>query len=46
VGEGGDMTPEAFGLLRAQELEAKIKQLGPSTTWRPSSASRCRVRVA
>jgi putrescine aminotransferase len=28
VGEGGDMTPDAFGLLRAQELEAKILQLG------------------
>ena len=26
--EGGDMTPEAFGLMRAQELEAMIKQLG------------------
>ena len=26
--EGGDMTPEEFGLARAQELEAKIKELG------------------
>ena len=27
--EGGDMTPEEFGLKRAQELEAKILELGP-----------------
>jgi len=27
--EGGDMTPEEFGLARAQELEAKILELGP-----------------
>ncbi|PID45772.1 MAG: aspartate aminotransferase family protein [Proteobacteria bacterium] len=26
--EGGDLTPEAFGLKRAQELEAKILELG------------------
>ena len=26
--EGGDMTPDAFGLMRAQELEAKILELG------------------
>lgn len=26
--EGGDLTPEAFGLARAQELEAKILELG------------------
>ena len=26
--EGGDMTPEAFGLMRAQEMEAKILELG------------------
>ncbi|CAN0577893.1 unnamed protein product [Ectocarpus sp. 12 AP-2014] len=26
--EGGDMTPEEFGLKRAQELEAAIKELG------------------
>ncbi len=26
--QGGEMTPEAFGLLRAQELEAKILELG------------------
>lgn len=26
--EGGDMTPEAFGLMRAQELEEKILELG------------------
>lgn len=26
--EGGDMTPEEFGLARAQELEAKIKEVG------------------
>ena len=26
--EGGDMTPEAFGLMRAQELEAEILRLG------------------
>ncbi len=26
--QGGDMTPEAFGLMRAQELEATIKELG------------------
>lgn len=26
--EGGDMTPAAFGLARAQELEAKILELG------------------
>lgn len=29
--EGGDMTAEAFGLMRAQELEAKIKELGVDT---------------
>lgn len=27
--EGGEMTPEEFGLLRARELEAKIKEIGP-----------------
>ncbi len=27
--EGGDMSPEAFGLARAQELEAKILEIGP-----------------
>lgn len=27
--EGGDMSPEDFGLLRARELEDKIKELGP-----------------
>jgi putrescine aminotransferase len=26
--EGGDMTPEEFGLERAQQLEAKIKEVG------------------
>jgi putrescine---pyruvate transaminase len=26
--QGGDMTPEAFGQMRAQELEAKILELG------------------
>ncbi|SMR81431.1 putrescine aminotransferase [Aliiroseovarius halocynthiae] len=26
--EGGDMTPEEFGLARAQELEAKINEVG------------------
>lgn len=26
--EGGDMTPEEFGLARARELEAKIEELG------------------
>ena len=26
--QGGDMTPEEFGLLRARELEAKIEELG------------------
>jgi putrescine aminotransferase len=26
--EGGDMTPEDFGLMRARELEDKIKELG------------------
>ncbi len=26
--EGGDMTPEDFGLMRARELEAKIEELG------------------
>ncbi|MEE3360037.1 MAG: aspartate aminotransferase family protein [Pseudomonadota bacterium] len=26
--EGGDMTPEEFGIERAQQLEAKIKELG------------------
>ncbi len=26
--EGGDMTPEEFGLARAQELEAKIQEIG------------------
>ena len=26
--QGGEMSPEAFGLLRAQELEAKILELG------------------
>jgi putrescine aminotransferase len=28
-GEGGDMTPEAFGLSRARQLEEKILELGP-----------------
>ena len=28
-GEGGDLSPEEFGLQRAQELEAKILELGP-----------------
>ncbi|MFP7569747.1 aspartate aminotransferase family protein [Marivita sp. S2033] len=27
--EGGDMTPEAFGLERARQLETAIKELGP-----------------
>ncbi|WP_298565385.1 aspartate aminotransferase family protein [uncultured Aliiroseovarius sp.] len=27
--EGGDTKPEAFGLERAQQLEAKIKEVGP-----------------
>jgi len=27
--EGGDATPEAFGLERAQQLEAKINEVGP-----------------
>ena len=27
--EGGDKTPEEFGLERAQQLEAKIKEIGP-----------------
>ncbi len=27
-GEGGDMDPDAFGLMRARELEAKIEELG------------------
>lgn len=27
--EGGDMTPEEFGLARARELEAKIEEIGP-----------------
>ena len=27
--EGGDMTPEAFGLERARQLEEKIKEIGP-----------------
>ena len=27
--EGGDMTPENFGLERARQLEAKIKEIGP-----------------
>ncbi len=27
--EGGDMTPDDFGLERAQQLEAKIKEIGP-----------------
>jgi putrescine aminotransferase len=27
-GEGGDMTPEAFGLARAQQLESEILELG------------------
>jgi len=27
--EGGEMSPEDFGLLRARELEAKIKEIGP-----------------
>ncbi len=30
-GEGGDMTPEAFGLARARQLEEKILELGPET---------------
>ena len=28
--EGGDMTPEEFGLARARELEEKIEQIGPN----------------
>jgi putrescine aminotransferase len=28
-GEGGDMTPEEFGLARARQLEEKILQIGP-----------------
>lgn len=28
-GEGGDMTPEDFGLARARQLEEKILELGP-----------------
>ncbi|MBN2758868.1 MAG: aspartate aminotransferase family protein [Rhodobacteraceae bacterium] len=28
-GEGGDMTPDDFGLARARQLEAKILELGP-----------------
>ena len=28
-GEGGEMSPEEFGLQRARELEAKILELGP-----------------
>ncbi len=28
--EGGDMTPEAFGLERAQQLEQAINELGPN----------------
>ncbi|MEI5997994.1 aspartate aminotransferase family protein [Paraburkholderia bengalensis] len=28
-GEGGDMTPEAFGLERARQLETEILELGP-----------------
>ncbi len=28
-GEGGDMSPEEFGLARARLLEAKIEELGP-----------------
>ncbi len=27
--EGGELSPEEFGLLRARELEAKIQELGP-----------------
>ena len=30
-GEGGDMTPEEFGLARARALEEKILELGPET---------------
>lgn len=30
-GEGGDMTPEAFGLARARELETEIDRLGEDT---------------
>lgn len=29
--DGGDQSPEAFGLQRAQELEARILELGPET---------------
>jgi len=28
-GEGGEMTPGDFGLMRARELEAKIEEIGP-----------------
>jgi putrescine aminotransferase len=28
-GEGGELSPEEFGLVRARELEAKILELGP-----------------
>jgi len=30
-GEGGDMTPEEFGLARARALEEKLLELGPET---------------
>jgi putrescine---pyruvate transaminase len=43
--EGGDMTPEEFGLMRAQALEARSLNWA-STRSPPSSANRCRARAA
>ena len=43
--EGGDMTPEEFGLARARELETKIWNWA-QTASPPLSASRCRARAA
>lgn len=39
--EGGDMSPEEFGLERARQLEAAILELGRSA-WAPLLASQCR----
>ena len=43
--EGGDMTPEEFGLARARELEAAIAEIGEDRV-APLSPNRCRAPAA
>jgi putrescine aminotransferase len=43
-GEGGDMDEDEFGLARARSWRRRSCRSG-RTTWRPSSASRCRARA-